>query len=174
LSGNLLDQVRIAYCIPRIISIITVSDGTLINMFPTDLHGAVGEKNYVSSLRKGGLANTQVEKYNKIVISDVDTSFCKQAYALGKNHMHEMTDINAFSTYVERSAKLKLPLPKSVLRYKELSRIDSFDHNIHRIHLYEVIHAQTIESGKSTLAHIHQYYAQWRLDQSFPTQMILR
>ncbi|MBK5278701.1 MAG: hypothetical protein JJE09_07545, partial [Bacteroidia bacterium] len=46
LSGNLLDQVRIAYCIPRIISIITVSDGTLINMFPTDLHGAVGEKNY--------------------------------------------------------------------------------------------------------------------------------
>ncbi len=44
LPGNLMEQVRIAYSIPRIISVITTSDGSLMNMFPTDLHGCVGEK----------------------------------------------------------------------------------------------------------------------------------
>src|SRR5258705_8856202 len=33
LPGNLIDQVRIAYSVPRVISIITLSDGSKMNMF---------------------------------------------------------------------------------------------------------------------------------------------
>ena len=174
LPGNLFEQVRIAYSIPRVISIVTVSDGTLMNMFPTDLHGAVGERFYASSLREGGLANEQVERYNRIVISEVDVSFYRQAYSLGKNHMQELSEENRFPLHDEKSKSFNFCLPKNVIRYQELKRIDSFDHDIHRIHLYEVIYKQVIGEGKSTLAHIHQYYAQWRFDRDIQTQMFIR
>ncbi len=174
LPGNLFEQVRIAYSVPRVISIVTVSDGPLMNMFPTDLHGPVGKKFYTSSLRKTGLANEQVEKYRKIVISEVDVSFYKQAYSLGKNHMLELKEESRFLLHTERSKTFSFPLPKDVIRYRELKRIDFLDHGIHRIHLYEVVHEQTGAQGKSTLAHIHQYYAQWRLDHGIQTQLFLR
>ncbi len=174
LPGNLFEQVLIAYSVPRVISIVTMSDGPLMNMFPTDLHGPVGEKFYASSLRKGGLANEQVEKYHKVVISEVDVSFYKQAYSFGKNHMRELKEESRFLIDTNKSKAFNFPLPKDVIRYRELTQIDFLDHGIHRIHLYEVIHEQTLTKGKSTLAHIHQYYAQWRLDQSIQTQIFLR
>lgn len=174
LPGNLADQVRIAYSIPRIISVITTSDGELLNMFSTDLHGPVGKKYYAGSLRVGGLANEQVEKYKKIVISKVNTSSYRQAYALGKNHMQPLRELSRFDVYPERSAIFGFPLPVAVTQYMEMEKIDSFEEGIHRIHLYEVKSDQVVQSGQSALAHIHQYYAQWRLDRQIETQMLLR
>lgn len=53
LYDNLYTQVQIAYAVPRIISLITVSDGNLFNLFPTDLHGQPDEEHYIISLRVG-------------------------------------------------------------------------------------------------------------------------
>ena len=174
LPGNLADQVRIAYSVPRIISIITTSDGNLVNLFPTDLHGSVGKKFYASSLRKGGKANEQVERYGQILVSEVETSFYNQAYAFGKNHMKELQNENEFQIHSSRSKNFNFPLPSSVTYYRELKRIDSFDHGIHRIHLYEIIHQQAVSTNKSTLSHIHQYYTQWRIDHGLQTKIFLR
>jgi hypothetical protein len=174
LPGNLVDQVRIAYSVPRSISIITVSDGKKINMFPTDLHGPVAEKFYAGSLRVGGLANDQVEKFKRIVISEVEPSFYKQAYSLGKNHMKELRTESEFPIGSMRSNHFNFPLPASVVSHRELKRIDSLDVGIHRVHLYEIIYRQILQENKSSLTHIHQYYAQWRLDQRIYTPMLLR
>ena len=174
LIGNLYDQVRIAYSVPRIISVITVGEGELINMFPTDLHGPVGEKFYISSLRIGGRANDQVEKLKRIVISQVGASAYKHVYLLGKNHMQDLKQVTNFSIDKERSETYNFPLPEGVIQYSELKRIDSFDHSIHRIHLYEVVNSKKLREDSSILAHIHQYYAQWRMDRGLPTQMLLR
>ncbi len=174
LPGNLIEQVRIAYSIPRIISIVTVSDGNLINMFPTDLHGPVGEKFYAGSLRLGGLANEQVEKYGKIAISEVEPSFYKQAYMFGKNHMQGLQKEKEFPLHPMKSKYFNFPLPVAVTSYRELMKIDSFDDGIHRIHLYEVVHRQVIQDGKPSITHIHQYYAQWRLNHGLQTPMLLR
>ncbi|MEQ9415663.1 MAG: hypothetical protein RIF39_17630, partial [Cyclobacteriaceae bacterium] len=59
LNGNLYDQVRIAYAIPRKIALISVADNGLMNMFPTDLHGMINDSIYISSLRIGGEACKQ-------------------------------------------------------------------------------------------------------------------
>jgi hypothetical protein len=174
LPGNLIDQVRIAYSVPRTISIITVRDNHLINMFPTDLHGPAGENFYAGSLRLGGLANDQIEKYRQVVISEVEPSFYKQAYTLGKNHMRELQLESEFPLHSRRSKNFNFPLPNAITSYRELKKIDSFDYGIHRLHLYEVIHRQMVQDDKPSLGHIHQYYAQWRLDQRLPTAMLLR
>ena len=174
LNGNLYDQIRIAYGVPRKISIITVSDGSLINMFPTDLHGPIGGSFYAGSLRIGGRANEQVESLTKVVISDIDVSAYKQTYALGKNHMNDLQNKDGFRLHQKRSSTFNFPLPASALRYRELTRINSFDHGIHRIHFYQIVNDEALSNSSSTLAHIQQYYAQWRLDRGLKTKLYFR
>ncbi|HKC35510.1 MAG TPA: hypothetical protein VKB95_05580, partial [Chitinophagaceae bacterium] len=49
LPGNLLKQVQIAYSLPRIISLVSVKQNDLFNLFPTDLHGEISDEYYVIS-----------------------------------------------------------------------------------------------------------------------------
>jgi hypothetical protein len=173
LPGNLYDMVRIAYAVPRIIPIISVTDGVDINMFPTDLHGKISSEYYISSLRKDGVANHQVEQTGKLVLSDIESRSFKMAYAAGKNHMRPFRPLENFPWLGQRSQTYQIPLPVSATRYRELKLLESFDVGIHRIHLYTLTHAAQVSPG-DTLAHIHQYYAQWREDHGQQTKMLLR
>ncbi len=173
LPGNLYEQVRIAYAVPRIISVITVSNGTCMNMFPTDLHGSL-DNCYLGSLRTGGKANDQVEQYRRIVISEVDSSWGREAYALGRNHMMDLESPGKFSLHREVSNQFRFPLPAAALRYRELIWKDSTDFGIHRIHLYEVASFHQVVNSLSTLAHVHQYYVQWRKNHGSSTRLIFR
>ena len=173
LDGNLYSQVRIAYGIARKISLITVSDGSLLNLFPTDLHGPVGNYFYISSLRIGGEACNQVERSKKITISEIDVSYYQTAYRLGKNHMRQLTRKAEFDLAMEHSKIFHHPLPKGVGFYRELELIDQVDVGIHRLLIYKVIHALKIKDIIS-LTHIHQYYAQWRISKNLETRFLLR
>lgn len=173
LPGNLHDMVRIAYSIPRIVSLVSVSDGNVMNLFPTDLHGQLTNDFYISSLRIGGKAQEQVQQCKKIVISEVDSNQFVQAYQLGKNHMKELSDPMGFQLSQGRSEKFGFYLPTGVLRYFELEMIEFIDVGIHRIFLYKIIHAGRVAKG-NTLAHIHQYYAEWRKRHGIPTELLLR
>jgi len=174
LPGNLFDQVRIAYSIPRKISIITVSDDVLVNMFPTDLHGFIGRGYYAGSLRIGGNANVQVESLRRVVISEVDASSYLHVFAMGKNHMIDLQNERRFMLHHRRSRVFDFPLPEWALRYREMILLGSFDHGIHRIHFYQIVHTEELETAGPTLAHIQQYYAQWRMDQGLETTLYLR
>ena len=173
LKGNLYDQVRVAYSVPRVISIITITDGYSMNMFPTDLHGPVGKGFYCSSLRIGGKANEQVQKIKKIVLSEVTASSFAETYHMGKNHMRDLQDSDKFQIDQNKSECYKFPLPEHVFTYRELRQFDFLDHGIHRMHFYEVVNVWAgVENSK--LAHIHQYFAQWRLNNRLPTNLLLR
>lgn len=173
LSRNLYDQVRIAYAISRTISLITVSDGQLINIFPTDLHGPAGNDFYISSLRIGGEACRQVEQNKKIVISEIEALEFQTAYQLGKNHMRKMCEKENFNLAEELSQIFRYPLPKGVGIYRELELINSFDIGIHHILIYKVVSCNKIKEI-TPLAHIHQYYAQWRDNTGLETHLLLR
>lgn len=57
-----------------------VKDDELLNFFPTDLHGQIGDGSYVSSLRIGGMACNQVEAVQRIVISHIDVNAFRETY----------------------------------------------------------------------------------------------
>ncbi|SRR5258706_7270916 len=173
LEGNLYDQVRIAYSAPRKISLITTSDGSRMNLFPTDLHGVAGSNFYLGSLRIAGEACNQVMQFKKLVISEIDASQFQSAYSLGKNHMQPMKSKNDFDFSDQNSKTFGFPLPKGTGTYRELEVIDYFDVGIHRIFIYSVIHGEELRPI-ATLAHIHQYYAQWRINQKLETKFLLR
>lgn len=171
LPGNLFDQVVAAYSIPRTIQMVTAWNGTAMNLFPTDLHGQAG-KFYLGSLRIGGKANEQVEETGVIALSKIETNRCRQAYASGRNHMKCLTTPKAFELSEEKSST-GIPLPSGTLSYKLLERAGSMDIGIHRIHYYKILEEKEVAKGIG-LAHIHRYYAQWRLDRKMPTAIFFR
>lgn len=174
LENNLYDQVRIAYSIPRNISLIALSDGHgKMNLFPTDLHGPLGDAFYAGSLRVGGKANEQVEQYRKIVISQVSAAAYREVYGLGKNHMAPLREEGDFDLLDTRSLTFRFPLPASVQRYRELELMKSIDAGIHRIHIYKTVYTSPV-APVSELSHIHMHYAQWRTDKHLHTQMFFR
>ena len=174
LHDNLYTQVQIAYAVPRIISLITVSDGTLYNLFPTDLHGPINKQFYVGSLRHAGKACKQVEAYKKIAISQVHCAAYKSVYALGKNHMQELRPKEIFPFGLSVSPVYGLALPKSVLQYRELELLESFEHGIHKIMLFKIVSEQAVSNEPATLAHVHNSFATWRYKQGAVSNFLLR
>ena len=172
LEGNLYDQVRIVYAVPRNISLITVGDHKKINLFPTDLHGNLSDSFYVSSLRIGGKANAQVEIHKRIVLSAMPATLHALVYGFGRNHMQDEKDVSAFPVK-DLSLTYTIPFPADALRYKELELLSSLDAGIHRIHLYGKTNQKELKGGQS-LAHIHQYYAEWQMNHGYQTKMLLR
>jgi len=174
LPGNLYNQIQIAYSIPRIISLITVRNGELYNLFPTDLHGQVNEQYYVSSLRHEGKACKQVEAAGRIVISQVHCQVYKMVYSLGKNHMKELNPKTNFPFNEVTSTYFQLPLPLHATHYRELELMESFTHGIHKLLLYKIVSSAKTNEETVTLAHVHNTYATWRHNKGLSGNYLLR
>lgn len=174
LHAGLYKQVQIAYSLPRVISLITVGNDAGYNLFPTDLHGAVNEGCYIDSLRHTGKACQQVLQNREILLTEVNSSFYKSAYLLGKNHMQELKPKENFPFNGSVSPNFHLPVPLSALRYRELELDDSFIHGIHRLLIFKTISSQQVENNPSTLAHVHNVYATWRYNHGLPGNYLLR
>jgi len=174
LKGNLHKQVEIAYAVPRNISLVTVSQAGLFNLFPTDLHGQINEEHYIISLRHGGKACKQVETAGRIVISQMHCQAYKTVYSLGKNHMQELKPKDNFPFGESFSTLFQLPLPQLVLYYRELELMASFAHGIHRFLLFKILTRQPVKDEPATLAHIHNCYASWRHNKGLAGNYLLR
>jgi len=174
LHNKLYKQVQIAYSIPRIISLVTINTGGLFNLFPTDLHGALNEKIYISSLRHEGKACMQVETAGKIVLSNVAGSIYKTVYKLGKNHMQNAKHTRHFPFDNQLSIHFQLPIPKGTLAYYELEVIDSFTCGIHRIFIYKIHAKEILSTTGGTLAHVHNVYATWRYNKGLSGNYLIR
>jgi hypothetical protein len=173
LEGNLADQVRIAYAIPRVVSLSTLLDENgNMNMFPTDLHGYIGDTFYASSLRVGGKANDQVSSIKQIVLSDIDPEHFREVYALGKNHMKDPQPVSALDVQ-GTSERFRIPLPKKAIGYRELLAERFIDIGIHRVYFYRVIN-DVSNTSTNRLTHFHQYAAQWRDDHGLQTPSLIR
>jgi hypothetical protein len=174
LHDNLYKQVQIAYAVPRVISLITISNNDLFNLFPTDLHGQVDDEHYIISLRTGGKACEQVGTAGKLLLSQVHSNAYKTVYGLGKNHMQELKPKEHFPFGESLSLAFKWPLPEQAVSCKELRLLDSFTHGIHKIMLFKIISQQQIQPQADTLAHIHNAYASWRFKNGLPGNYLLR
>ena len=174
LHNNLYKQVQIAYAVPRVISLITVCNNDLYNLFPTDLHGQIDEQHYIISLRVGGKACEQVEKAAKLLISQVHCDAYKAVYSLGKNHMQALRSTNNFPFGQSLSENFKWPLPQHAVSYNELILVDSCTQGIHKILLFKIAFHQQLQPQTGTLAHIHNSYATWRYKNKLPGNYLQR
>ena len=176
LAGNLYDQVKIAYSIPRQIYLASVGSNSLYNIFPTDLSGQIGEDYFIISLRTNGKANEQVEKAGKCLVAKMEAGSFMEVYGAGRNHMREISDTNKLGVSLrqESSAALNLPVPHDAIQYSELEKIDKFEVGIHTIHFFRIINSVSLSNSQSVLTHIHRDYAEWRIRNGISTNYLLR
>ena len=174
LRGNLYEQVKIAYSIPRKISLVTLGKNNMFNLFPTDINGRIGKQNFVISLRKNGKANKQVKELKKIVLSEMAVDSYKEVYSLGVNHTKDLREKNEFNFSEKLSQEYSIPLPKNALRYFELEFINDLQTGVHNLCFFKIVNSVNLDDSKSTLAHIHRDYAEWRINNGFISNFFLR
>lgn len=176
LAGNLYEQIKIAYSIPRKIYLATVGSNSLFNIFPTDLSGKYESEYFIMSLRTGGKANQQIVNEGKCLISVMEATAFPDVYHAGKNHMKELTEIPKIGVSIrnERSNVLKLPVPLRATKYYELESIEKCEVGIHTIHFFKIINSVELNGNNSVLAHIHRDYAEWRLRNGMNLNYLIR
>lgn len=174
LKGNLYDQVKIAYSIPRKISLVSLGKNNMFNIFPTDINGIIGKQNFVISLRKSGKANKQVKELKKIVFSEMAVDSYKEVYSLGVNHTKDLRAKKEFDLSEKLSQKFSIPLPNNTLRYFELEFISDMRTGVHNLCFFKIVNSAKIDNSKSTLAHIHRDYAEWRISNGIISEFFLR
>jgi hypothetical protein len=174
LKDNLYEQVKIAYSVPRKISLVSLGKNNMFNLFPTDINGRIGKQNFVISLRIDGNANKQVKELKKIVLSEMVVDSYKEVYSLGVNHTKDLRDKKEFDFSEKLSQNFSLPVPKNTLRYFELEFINDMQTGVHNLCFFRIANSVNIEDSKSTLAHIHRDYAEWRINNGYNSEFLLR
>lgn len=176
LPGNLYDQVKIAYSIPRLIYTASVGSNGLYNVFPTDLSGQIGGENFIISLRTKCKANEQIENSGKCMVAKIDADYFAEVYSIGRNHMRELSNVNELGIKLreESSAILNLPIPLGTLQYFELEKFDKFEVGIHTIHFFKIISSVQLSDSQKFLMHIHRDYAEWRIRNGINTNYLIR
>ena len=174
LKGNLYEQVKIAYSIPRKILLVSLGKNNMFNIFPTDINGRIGKQNFVISLRKNGKANKQVKELKKIVLSEMSADAYKEVYSLGVNHIKDLRAKKEFDLSENLSKKFSIPLPTNALKYFELEFVNDIQTGVHNLCFFKVVNSVNIEDSKSTLAHIHRDYAEWRINNGIISEFLLR
>jgi len=176
LDGNLYDQVKIAYSVPRAIYLVSVGTGNIFNIFPTDLSGRIGDDNFIISLRSGGKANEQIEKQGKCLIAIMEADSFQEVYKAGRNHMKDLSNADTIGIQLRNdwSSQYDLPIPLRAIQYYELEKIEKFEFGIHTIHFFKITNTVMLSDIKTQLAHIHRDYAEWRKRNGIATNYLLR
>jgi len=176
LPGNLYDQIKIGYSVPRKIYLVSVGSGSLFNIFPTDLSGTIDNKTFVLSLRTGGKANEQIETEGKCVVSEMSADSFEAVYKAGKNHMKDKMDLIQFNIKFreERSAGLNIPVPLDANKYFELEKVSTLKLGIHTLHIMKILNSVKLTESNSVLAHIHRDFAEWRIRNGIETNYFIR
>ncbi|MHA1988618.1 MAG: hypothetical protein ACW98D_18450 [Promethearchaeota archaeon] len=174
LEGNLYIQVKVAYSVPRKIYLISLGDGKLFNIFPTDISGNINNKFFIVSLRDDRMANEQLKRLNQISIFEMDSKYYKEVYSLGINHTRDLMPLSSFRVDENKTQIYKLPIPKGAIKYYELEFIKSKKTGIHDLHFFSILNSIKLISNCKTLCHIHRDYAEWRIKRKLETGFLLR
>lgn len=175
LPGNLHDQVRIAYAVPRSIEVAGVGTPDRGNLFPTDLHGPVGEEGYVISLRAGGHAGEQVERRGGLALSRVPASSARAVYGLGPNHMRPLRRLDPGQLRAAPGPCLGAPVPATAMRVRELETGAPVEVGVHRLVPARVVSDDRPDPAPGpTLAHVHVAAMTWAERQGIRPPVVAR
>jgi hypothetical protein len=161
LSWEMNEMIRVLYAVPRKVSVISVAESNMLNIFPSDLNGSVGETHYAMALRTGGKALEQVLAIKNIVICDMAPRFYTRALAMGKNHMRDMQLEEKFGILNVHSARFKFPIPNEATAYRELELVETAPLGFYHLLLFKIVEKKILHESPS-LSTVHSTYASWR------------
>jgi flavin reductase (DIM6/NTAB) family NADH-FMN oxidoreductase RutF len=149
------------YTCPRPVVLVSVTDGSLYNIFPMDLIGPVSSKGFCLALHNTSAPLPLLEHSRRIALSNVPIEQKTLAYNLGKNHSRPpfSKDLIPFDTVT--SALFGLPVPRFAMRVREMQIVAIRPMGSHRLFVCEILEDRAYSSGLHLFV-IHGLYQAWR------------
>lgn len=165
------DQLRIAYAQPREIHLAVIGSPERCNIFPTDLHGPVGNAGYIISLRHANAVCKQLQERGSLLLCRMALNTYKEVYRLGARHnaVWERADIIRATTSVFGGHAV----PDGARSAMLLELHDQHDVGIHRLHRLVVKERARFSDGP-VLAHAHAAPLGWLKRRGLAPPVLLR
>ncbi|REK00669.1 MAG: hypothetical protein DWQ44_04500 [Bacteroidetes bacterium] len=160
---------ELAYSYPRMISLLLLSSGEKINVFPTDLHCIIPDmRKCIISLRENGKALEQTELVKQISLFPMKPAAFQLVYAQGKGHMRDFSDRSDFP-FLDESLNPENASGRLVLELKGKTKI-----GIHNLLAFNVLSYDSFSQGNHLLSHVHAHFTAWRLRNGYSDNWLYR
>lgn len=108
------------FCIcSRPVVLVTVVDGDLVNIFPMNLIGPIGNQHFSLALHDTSTAIPLLEEARRIALSSMPANQISLAYELGQNHRKPCVGLDRIPFAASPSTESGLPVPRFALRVRE-------------------------------------------------------
>lgn len=165
------DQLRVAYAQPREIHLAVVGTPERCNIFPTDLHGPLGDDGYIVSLRHANAVCAQLRERGTLLLCRIALNAYKDVYQLGTRHNATWENAERIRRTVSVFAGHAVPEGTRSAMLLELQ--DHHDVGIHRLHRSAVKERAEFSDGP-VLAHAHAVPLGWLKRRGLAPPVLLR
>lgn len=159
-----VEQLMVFYLCPRPVFLVSVDDGWHSNIFPMDLVGPLGRKQFTLALRNTSASVQTIKNARRVALSDVPGNACPIAYKLGAHHTLQTIDWGALPFQVTRSQEYALPAPDLAPRIREIEILDFQAIGSHTLFIGRITSDRTF-SGEPRLFHTSVIHQRLRLRQ---------
>jgi hypothetical protein len=165
------DRLRVAYAQPREIHLAVVGTPERCNIFPTDLHGPLGDDGYIISLRHANAVCAQLHVLGTLLLCRMALDAYKDVYQLGVRHNARLQ--NAESIRATTSVFGGHAVPEGTRSAILLELRAHQDLGIHRLHRFAVKERVHFSNGP-VLAHAHAAPLGWLTRRKLAPEVRLR
>jgi hypothetical protein len=161
ISHRDLHSLFTCYICPRPVSLVSVMEKGVGNIFPMDLIGGFADGYFSLALHANSGPGPLMENSRRIALSDIPIEQIPLAYELGKNHNKISADWRRMAFATTTSPSFRLPVPQFSLRVREMQIETVRNMGSHKLFLARTIADQQWSDGLQP-HFIHGFYQSWR------------
>jgi hypothetical protein len=153
---------QVAFIRPHPLMLGSVSGEAGGNIFPMNLMGNLDHDCFAFALKDSRRAAHLVERAGCIALSHVPLPLCSVAFRLAINHTKEFIDWNQLPFALASSRDLRIPVPASSPRVREMKVEQVHKLGSHTLFLTRIL-SDEWHSNASQVHLVHGFYQHWRL-----------
>jgi flavin reductase (DIM6/NTAB) family NADH-FMN oxidoreductase RutF len=167
-----VQQLMIAYLIPRPVVLVSVDAPDHRNMFPMDLIGPLQRSGIFSlALRSTNVSVPVMRETRRVALSHMPAAMKAEVYKAAEHHKEPLKDWDALPFPVRLSKEFGIPAVAMALRIQELAIVHSQEIGLHTFFLCRVIGNEAWSEGKQ-LHHTAGFHQAYRRRQGMPFQEV--
>ena len=110
----------VLFICPRPVTLVSLSEAEISNIFPMNLMGYLGQNRFAFALNRSQCPASLVKRTGRVALSTIPFDHADTARALGKHHQRESIDWQQLPFSTRLSPRLHIPIPDFALRVREM------------------------------------------------------
>lgn len=167
-TPDAVQQLMIAYLIPRPVVLVSIDAPDHRNMFPMDLIGPLQRSGIFSlALRSTNVSVPVMREMRRVALSHMPAAMKAEVYKAAEHHKEPLPGWNALPFPVRPSKEFGIPAVAAALRVQELAIVHSQEIGLHTFFLCRVIGNHEWSEGEQ-LHHTAGFHQAYRRRQGAP------